>query len=174
MWKHCTNNHNDLVWHRWLFAALAAVIFLVSRAESAALANQNKQGLEAYTIEGVLRLDDDEIDVCTAALILSREWGMQRTTHIYRRKIDDMAEAILRNLNEQHLPVDYRAIPVINAYLFDELGFTAVTAADNPEDLFLHVVLEKKRGYCLSLSVLYLSIAERLGLPMYGVVVPGQ
>jgi tetratricopeptide (TPR) repeat protein len=147
---------------------------LVGMAESAILANRDKRGLRTYSIEGVLRLSEDEIDIGTAALILSREWGTQRTTHVYRRKIDDMAEAILAKLKEKHLPVDHRAINIINYYLFDELGFTAVDTAENPNDLFLHVVLEKKSGYCLSLSVLYLSIAERLGLPIYGVVVPGH
>lgn len=143
-------------------------------AESATLANHKKRGLSVHTIEGVLRLPEEEIDIGTAALILSREWGTQRTTHVYRRKIDDMAERILEKLKQKRLPLDYRAISVINDYLFDELGFTAVDTADNPNDLFLHVVLDKKSGYCLSLSVLYLSIAERIGLPIYGVVVPGH
>lgn len=146
----------------------------VTTAESAILANRDKRGLRTYTIDGVLRLPEDEIDIGAAALILSREWGTQRTTHVYRRKIDDMAEAVSTKLKEKHLPLDHRAIGIINHYLFDELSFTAIDTADNPNDLFLHVVLENKSGYCLSLSILYLSIAERLGLPIYGVVVPGH
>jgi tetratricopeptide (TPR) repeat protein len=147
---------------------------LIADADAAILANNNKRGLRAYTIEGVLRLQDDEVDLGTAALILSRDWGTPKTSHVYRRKIDDMAEEILKRLKDEHIPTDYRAIPIINSYLFDELGFTAVDNADDPDDLFLHVVLERKRGYCLSLSVLYLAIAERVGLPVYGVVVPGH
>ncbi len=175
MWKHCSEKILNLCGlFGWMGAEFSAFLCLSMPAESAALANQHKQGLRAYTIQGVLRLEDDEIDMGTAALILSREWGTQRTTHTYRRKIDDMAEAILRRLDEQHLPADYRAIGVINTYLFEDLRFTSVKTADNPEDLFLHVVLEKKQGYCLSLSVLYLAIAERIGLPVHGVVVPGH
>jgi len=156
----------------WILIVLLGVVSLAGMLHAEILANQNKRGLRAYTIEAVLRLQEDEIDLATAALILSRDWGTPRTSHVYRRKIDDMAEAILKKLREKHIPVDYRAIPVINEYLFDEMGFKPVPTADDPEDLFLHVVLDKKRGYCLSLSILYLSIAERLGLPMYGVVVP--
>lgn len=139
-----------------------------------ALANRDKQGLRSYTIEGVLRLQDEQIDIGTAALILSREWGAQRTTHVYRAKIDQFAEDIQKKLREKHIPADYRAIAVINEYLFGEQGFAPIDNADNPEDLFLHTVLEKKRGYCLSLSVLYLAVCERLGMPVYGVVVPGH
>ncbi len=158
----------------FLYAALMTLTILVTNAYSEILANQNKQGLRAFTIEGVLRLRENEIDLGTAALILSRDWGTNKTSHVYRRKIDDMAEEILKRLKKEHVPADYRAIGVINAYLFDELGFSTVDNADDPDDLFLHVVVEKKQGYCLSLSVLYLAIAERVGLPMYGVVVPGH
>ena len=139
-----------------------------------ALANQGKNGLRLLTIERILRLDDEEIDMGTAALLLSREWGTRKTLHIYRGKIDDMAREILRRMKRNHVGNDYRAIKIINEYLFDELGFQAVKTADDPEDLFLHVVIDKKRGYCLSLSVLYLAIGERIGLPLYGVVVPGH
>ena len=116
-----------------LFLAILAFSVSVSPAN---LANQNKRGLRTHSIEGVLRLRDDQIDLATAALILSREWGAQRTTHIYRGRIDDMADHILDKLKEKRLPLDYRAIPVINRYLFEELGFSSVESADNPEDLF--------------------------------------
>jgi len=139
-----------------------------------ALANRDKQGLRSYTIEGVLRLQDSQIDIATAALILSREWGTQRTTHVYRARIDQFAEDIQQTLREKHIAADHRAIGIINEYLFDEQGFAPLSNADNPQDLFLHNVLEKKRGYCLGLSVLYLSVCERLGMPVYGVVVPGH
>ena len=169
IWK----NHSSQAIQRSAVMLLMVLLFSKT-ANGAVLANHNKRGLHVSTIEGVFRLKEDQIDLGTAALILSREWGTRKTTHVYRRKIDDMTEDILERLKKKHLPVDYRAIPVINQYLFDELGFSSVETADDPEDLFLHVVLEKKRGYCLSLSVLYLAIAERLGLPMYGVVVPGH
>lgn len=150
------------------------LVLLAVPCMAASLANSDKQGLRSYTIDGVLRLQEEEIDIGTAALILSREWGAQRTTHVYRAKIDQFAEDILDKLSEQHMRADWRAIPIINEYLFGEQQFSSVDNADNPEDLFLHTVLDKKRGYCLSLSVLYLAVCERLGLPVYGVVVPGH
>lgn len=140
----------------------------------ASLANEDKRGLRIATIDGVFRLPEEEVDLATAALLLSREWGTDKTLFTYRRKIDQMAEEILRRLEDKHLSADYRAIDVVNEYLFKELGFHSVQDADDPDDLFLHVVLERKRGYCLSLSMLYLSIAERIGMPVYGVVVPGH
>ncbi len=138
------------------------------------LANEGKRGLYVKSIAQVLRLPDDEIDIGTAALIVSEEWSDVVQGLSYRQRLNDMALEIQRRLKDQGLNTDFHAVDVINHYLYDELGFTTVPNADNPEDLFLHTVLDKRRGYCLSLSILYLSLAERLGLPIYGVVVPGH
>ena len=115
-----------------------------------ALANQGKDGLRLLTIERILRLDDEEIDMGTAALLLSREWGTRKTLHIYRGKIDDMAREILRRMKRNHVGNDYRAIKIINEYLFDELGFQAVKTADDEDDLFLQSVVRRRQGYCRS------------------------
>ena len=138
------------------------------------LANADKVGLYIRSIERVLRLEADEVDLATAVLIISEQWNDNVMGRRYVSVIDDMAYEIRERLKAKRLRANHRAIPVINKYLFDELGFKSVKEASNPRDLFLHSVLDNKRGYCLSLSVLYLSLAERLGLPLYGVVVPGH
>ena len=138
------------------------------------LANEGKAGLYARSIEQVLRLSDDEVDLATAALIVSENWSDMVHGRRYLAALDDMAVEIRERLRRERLTTNFRAIPVINKYLFDERLFQSISEADDPNDLFLHTVLDKKRGYCLSLSILYLSLAERLGLPLYGVVVPGH
>jgi tetratricopeptide (TPR) repeat protein len=138
------------------------------------LANENRTGLYVRSIESMLRLEADEVDLATAVLIVSEQWSDNVLGRRYISVIDDMAYEIRDRLRTKKLKANHRAIPVINKYLFDELGFKSVKEASEPKDLFLHSVLDNKRGYCLSLSVLYLSLAERLGLPLYGVVVPGH
>lgn len=138
------------------------------------LANEDKKGLHARSIEQVLRLDADEIDLGTAALIISEQWSDMVYGRRYLTRLDNMAYEIRERLNKKKIPSNYKAIQVINDYLFNELGFEAMEDAGKPSDLFLHKVMDNKRGYCLSLSILYLSIGERLGLDLYGVVVPGH
>lgn len=138
------------------------------------LANARKAGLSVTSLEQVLQLSDDQIDLATATLIASEYWsGMVAGRH-YLEQLDAMAVEIQNRLRQQRLPVDARAVPVINQYLFEELGFQTISHADDPNDLFLHSVMDRRQGYCLSLSILYLAIAERLGLDVYGVVVPGH
>jgi tetratricopeptide (TPR) repeat protein len=138
------------------------------------LANENRPGLYARSIEQVLRLRESEVDLATAALIVSENWSDMVNGRGYITTLDNMAMEIRERLDKKGIETDYRVIPEINKYLFDELGFQALSEANDPNSLFLHTVLDERRGYCLSLSVLYLSLAERLGLPMYGVVVPGH
>jgi tetratricopeptide (TPR) repeat protein len=158
----------------WLISLIILALGSIDTVEAARLANQNKRGLRISSIEEVLQLNDRDIDLGTAALILSEQWSEVVHGLRYRAQLDEMAQEILARLKEQGLRPNFRAIPVINHYLFEELGFRAVTNADNPDDLFLHSVLDNRKGYCLSLSVLYLSLAERIGLPLHGVVVPGH
>jgi len=138
------------------------------------LANENKPGLYAKSIEQVLQLRENEVDLATAALIVSENWSDMVHGRRYLARLDDMALEIRERLARRRLRADFRAIPVINEYLFNELRFNSISEARDPNSLFLHTVMDKKRGYCLSLSILYLSLAERLGLPLYGAVVPGH
>jgi tetratricopeptide (TPR) repeat protein len=162
---------------RKIFLIIVCVLFFTAWAsigQSEPLANADKDGLYARSIEQVLRLDDKEVDLGTAALIVSEQWSDMVEGRRYLSDLDNMALEIRERLRKKKLRANYKAVPVINEYLFDELGFKAISDTNDPNDLFLHTVMDKKQGYCLSLSVLYLSIGERLGMPLYGVVVPGH
>jgi tetratricopeptide (TPR) repeat protein len=166
---------------RKIFSAIICILLFLpplSARGQDSLANEGKTGLYARSIEQVLRLDEDQVDLATAALIISENWSDNWNETLYggryRSRLDEMALDIRDRLEEDNKALDFRAIPVINDYLFDELGFRSISEANDPNSLFLHTVMDRKEGYCLSLSILYLSIGERLGLPLYGVVVPGH
>ncbi len=135
----------------------------------------NPSGLYVNSVEKALQLSDDDIDIATAVLLIGKRWDPAMNIADYRGRIGEMALAVLDRL-DGHSPLSNgrRTVQIINKLLFDELGFAPVNNADDPQDLFLNSVLDNKKGYCLSLSILYLSIAERLELPVYGVVVPGH
>jgi tetratricopeptide (TPR) repeat protein len=66
---------------------------------------------------------------------------------------------------------------VVDAFrrvLLQEEGFVYDRAPGNPENFLVGGVLVRKRGNCLGLSLLWLSLAERLDLPFRGVYVPGH
>jgi tetratricopeptide (TPR) repeat protein len=155
-------------------AAAIVVCFLGAMSCARPLANENLAGLHVRSIEQVLHLDPDEIDIGTAALIVAEEWSDVLQGRRYLTELDQMANDIQDLIDEKDVGRSYKAAFVLNDYLRDKLGFEAVKEATDPNDLFLDSVMDNKRGYCLSLSILYLALGERLGLPLYGVVVPGH
>ena len=138
------------------------------------LANDGKAGLYAKSIDRVLRMDENHIDLATAALLVSQHWNPDLNIIRYRGKIDEMAWVIKDRMIQERTGRGPGTVAIINDYLYKELKFKAVSKADDPLDLFLDSVFDRRQGYCLSLSILYLSLAERLNLPIYGVVVPGH
>ena len=164
-----------------IFSVIICILLLSTTLyarRQAPLANEGKAGLYARSIEQVLRLDDDQVDLATAVLISSELWSDNWSRivngRVYLSRLDGMALEIRDILKQNRIAANFRAIPVINKYLFEDLGFKSIAEASDPNSLFLHTVMDKKEGYCLGLSILYLSIGERLGLPLYGVVVPGH
>lgn len=74
----------------------------------------------------------------------------------------------LRNFNDGR-----EFVETAQSYLFGELGFCG-----NEQDFFdsrnscLNQVLERRTGIPISLSVLYMEIARRLAMPVYGIGLP--
>jgi regulator of sirC expression with transglutaminase-like and TPR domain len=64
---------------------------------------------------------------------------------------------------------------VINRVLFHEWGFRGnVEQFTDPMNSFIDKVLMRRKGIPISLSVLYLLVGERLGLPLEPVGLPGH
>ena len=146
----------------------------ISAGRDVPLANEGLRGIYAKSLDQVLVLPPEQVDLATAALIASEYWSDAVPGLRHLDLLDDMAYEIRKRVVARRLSMNHRAIPVINEYLFRDLGFVALEKVSDPNDLFLHRVLDRKRGYCLSLSILYLALGERLGLALYGVVVPGH
>lgn len=60
-------------------------------------------------------------------------------------------------------------------FLFEEEGFRGnQDAYDDPRNSFLNDVLERRLGIPITLSVLYVTVADRVGVPAYGISLPGH
>nr|WP_255749850.1 transglutaminase-like domain-containing protein [Pontibacter liquoris] len=67
----------------------------------------------------------------------------------------------------------YDQVKSLNNVLFREKRFSANTKNfHSPANSMLHLVLETKRGNPLTLCVIYMIIAKRLDMPVYGVNLP--
>ncbi len=71
-------------------------------------------------------------------------------------------------------PSKKTAEQILNHLLFTELGVGREVNDKSLRWMMLPEVLIKKKGSCLGLAGLYLSLAEHLQLPIHGVLVPGH
>lgn len=119
------------------------------------------------------RASDDDIDLAKAALVIAKSEYPELRVQDYMDRLARMSEAIDERL-ERQAPLS-RTIAAMNRYLFDELGFAGnVDDYFDPRNSFLNEVLERRLGIPISLSIVYMDIARRLGLPMMGVSFPGH
>jgi len=91
----------------------------------------------------------------------------------YIEKINGMGNSLKIKIGEVKNPT--YLISVLNEYLFDELGFHgAEEDYYDPVNSFLNVVLDKKIGIPITLSILYTEVAKHIGLDLRIVGFPGH
>lgn len=66
-------------------------------------------------------------------------------------------------------------IKVLNHILFDHYKFTIPDRKESEAKyLFINYLLETKTGYSISLGILYTLLAQSLGMPLVGLLLPGE
>jgi regulator of sirC expression with transglutaminase-like and TPR domain len=91
----------------------------------------------------------------------------------YLSRIDQLAVTAAARLSGH--PTGYRAIAALNSVLFEEHGFRGNRENYfDPRNSFLNEVLERKTGIPITLSVLYMEVAQRIGLSLEGIGFPGH
>jgi regulator of sirC expression with transglutaminase-like and TPR domain len=84
----------------------------------------------------------------------------------------------LGNRLKRRLPSDAGALQklrLLNKFFFDEHGFGGnLNNYYDPDNSFLHVMLRTRRGIPISLAVLWLELAQSIGLNAQGVGFPGH
>ena len=117
--------------------------------------------------------DDAGINLAEAALLIAAEDYRDLDVAAYLAQLDDMAAALKRRLRADITQA--HTVIALNRFLFDEHGFTGDAA--NYYDVrnsFLNEVLDRKRGIPITLALVYIEIARRIGLPVHGVSFPAH
>jgi len=140
----------------------------------------DKKGIYIENISDILSLREDEIDIATFFLLLSHEASEKIyfeafDKEYYMRGINIMVRDVLADIGSETRPSWLSS--AISNYMFRKRRFRAVNRTENENFYklaFMNYVLLNGKGTDLSLSLLYLSVAERLKLPVYGVLAPSH
>ena len=118
-------------------------------------------------------MDDENLDLETGAFLIARSAYPDLDRARYSAIMDGMAAEVADRLGQKASGEE--AVKTINRYLFVEQGFSGNTNKYyDVDNSYLNKVLERRTGIPISLSTVYMLIGKRLGLPLYGVGMPGH
>jgi regulator of sirC expression with transglutaminase-like and TPR domain len=116
---------------------------------------------------------DRDIDLARAALYIAQTAYPDLDVESHVQLLDKMAEHVAKRLPESRYPL--LVIRTINDYLYGDLGFTGNNSNYyDPRNSFLNDVLARRTGIPITLALVYLEIAQRIGFPMIGIGMPGH
>jgi len=116
---------------------------------------------------------EQDLNLAEAALLIAVEEYPGLDVEAYLRQIDELATCVQQRLPAQAGLED--TLVTLNQFLFVEQGFTGDSENyDDPRNSFLNEVLDRKRGIPITLSIIYMEVGRRLGLPLMGVSFPGH
>jgi tetratricopeptide (TPR) repeat protein len=178
--KNIRKNSNSIIKVTWFIKALLCVLLVrcnpaITFAENSIVENLRviqhgqAQHSDNKRFQGLIQINEHLLDIAETSLLIAKEEYSEIKIRDYVECIDWYARMISARITESDEPETI--VNTINEFLFDELGFTYVQTG-NLEDLYLNKVIDGRKGNCIGLSILYLSIAERLKLPLFGVNVP--
>jgi len=124
-------------------------------------------------LQKVLSGPEEAIDLAEAALLIATHAYPDLDVAHHMTRIEVLAKTLESRIQPDSGPS--QRILALNQYMFAELGFTA-NEKDyyDPRNSCLNDVLDRRVGIPITLSLLYMEIGARIGLPLEGVSFPGH
>jgi regulator of sirC expression with transglutaminase-like and TPR domain len=115
----------------------------------------------------------EQVDLAAAALLIAAEEYPQLTPEPYLRRLDELAERVRDRQWDSTAPIVM--LQDVSRVLFEEEGFRGNRESYyDQRNSFLNDVIDRRLGIPITLSVVYLEVGWRLGLPLHGVNFPGH
>ena len=120
-----------------------------------------------------LARDDAGIDLARACLMIAQDAYPRLDVDAYLGQIEGMALRLRARLPAAGGAEE--AVVALNDFLLDRLGYWG-NADDyyDPRNSYLNEVIDRKTGIPITLSILYMELGRRIGLPLEGVSFPGH
>jgi len=113
------------------------------------------------------------LDLAEAALLIAQHEYPQLDIAVYLHRLDELAETVRARLSPDAGPESI--IATMNSLFFKEQGFSGNDADYyDPRNSFLNEVLDRRLGVPITLSIVYMEVGWRLGLPLEGISFPGH
>lgn len=120
-----------------------------------------------------LVLHDHSIPLFESALSIGQDICPELDLEALQIELDTQAQTL-----RQRIPKDaphVQKLRMLNRYFFHELGFAGnINNYYDPDNSYIHCVIASRRGIPISLAVVYMELAQQIGLNVMGVSFPGH
>jgi regulator of sirC expression with transglutaminase-like and TPR domain len=117
--------------------------------------------------------DDASLSVLEAAVAVAQEDLPGVDPQAVLAEVDALAERLRRRIPADAMPV--QKLRLLNRYFFQELGFAGnVNNYYDRRNSYLPEVLRTRRGIPITLALVYVELAQQIGLKAGGVSFPGH
>jgi S1-C subfamily serine protease/regulator of sirC expression with transglutaminase-like and TPR domain len=132
----------------------------------------HQQQVHAELIE-VLEHSDQEIDLLHAALLIAKLDNRDVDVAAYQEQVDRMVAEVSQSYTEEADAAS--KLEALDRFLFQDFGFHGSrTNYYHRSNSYLNEVIDDREGLPITLSVLYMELARRMGLKVVGVGLPGH
>jgi regulator of sirC expression with transglutaminase-like and TPR domain len=127
----------------------------------------------AQRLHEIVSGPDEAINLAEAALLIAGHEYPDLPVSSYLARMEQLAHSLSMRVGEDATALE--RIAELNQFLFGDLGF-APNSEDyyDPRNSFLNEVLERRTGIPITLSVIYMELGRKIGLPLHGVSFPGH
>ncbi len=121
----------------------------------------------------LLQRDDAKIDLARACLLVAQDAYPVLDIDHYLAELERMAARLRARMADATAAED--KLIALNEFLFEDLGYSG-NADDyyDPRNSYLNDVMDRRTGIPITMSVLYMELGRRVGLPLEGVSFPGH
>jgi regulator of sirC expression with transglutaminase-like and TPR domain len=117
--------------------------------------------------------EDARIDLARACLLIAQDAYPELEVERYMGEIERMAIRLRGGLPAS-CGAEERVV-ALNQFLYEDMGYWGNTEDYyDPRNSYLNEVIERKTGIPITLSILYMELGRRIGLPLEGVSFPGH
>jgi regulator of sirC expression with transglutaminase-like and TPR domain len=121
----------------------------------------------------MIRRPEAEIDLARTALLVAAENDPTLDVDAEMARLDAWAQELGRRLDPSWN--NLQRLARLRAFMYEELGFKGdVRGYYSPQNSLLHSVMTRRLGIPLTLSIVFMEIGWRLGIPFEGVGFPGH
>ena len=121
----------------------------------------------------MVELADEDIDLLAASLLIAQEEYPELSISDYVGQVNAMGQSLDQHVNGES--GTHNILYALNHLLFSQLGYKGnVAEYDDPENSMMNRVLDRRRGIPITLSLVYMEVARRVGLTLSGINFPGH